>query len=304
MKKIYSFIAVLTFGSVSFGQGVDTLTTHFVGTPTIYGITGQPGYLAGNNGYGDLAKMQLFDDNYGVVGPGSVSKVLLSIPVKTQVGAGAGTFQVKIWADADEAPGSEAGSVTLTMADIDTSLSAFQLADGAVFYNVIASFSSAVTIPAGQKFWAGVVLPTSSGDTLALYTTTDGDFPDAITHAGEFWSDNSFYTLGDPGNWDIDVALSIFPIVNITALSGISEEEFEMSYYPNPTNGVMNFVFNSSETSHILVKDMSGRIVQRVDVNGASSYTADLSELSNGTYVFEVISTEGVVSAKSKFVKQ
>lgn len=303
MRKIYFLASTFFVATITTAQGVDTLSSHFMGTPALYTITGQPGYLSGNNGYGDLTKVQLFDQDYGVVGPGTVSSVLLGIPVKTQNGAGTGTFMVKIWADNSGQPGTEAGSVTLTMADVDTSLAAFSVEAGAVF-NVVATFSTPITIPAGQKFWAGVVLPTSSGDTLALYTNTDGDFADAATHAGENWSDNSFHTIGDPANWDADLAFAIFPIVNITALSEIEENNLVVSVYPNPTNGMLSFTFSSSETSHIMVRDLTGKTVARVDVNGETNVTADFTELAAGTYVFETISFEGAVMSVSKFVKQ
>jgi hypothetical protein len=303
MKKIYFFVAAAVLSTGAMAQGVDTLITHFGGTPTLYSANGG-GYVGGNNSYGDVRKMQLFDQNYGVTGPGTVTKVLLNIPVKEQAGAGAGTFQVKIWADNAGQPGTEAGSVTLTMASIDTSLAGYNIIDGSTFYNVTATFSSAVTIPAGQKFWAGVVLPTGAGDTLAMATTTDGDFADADTHVGEWWSDNSFHSFAETGNWELAIALAIFPVVNITALSGIEENEVVASVYPNPTNGALNFVFTSNETSHVLVRDLAGKTVARVDVNGATTVTADFTELSAGSYVYETVSFDGVVTSKSKFVKQ
>ena len=86
MKKILLSIGVVLSAAAANAQ-VDTLTEFFTGTPTIYGVSaaGGGGYLSGNNGYGDLTKMQLFDGTHGVNGGGSITSLLLWAPVKSDV---------------------------------------------------------------------------------------------------------------------------------------------------------------------------------------------------------------------------
>jgi len=300
MKKIYLLLAGFVFSAGSMAQGIDTLVSHFVGTPTLIGSQGG-GYVSGNNDYGDKSKMQLFDQNYGVVGPGTISKVLLWIPVKEYITGG--SFAINIWSDVAGEPGTIIGTTTMTVAAIDTVAANIMWIGGAVPYNVTGTFGTAISYT-GQKFWAGVVLPTTAGDTIGIATTSDGDFADGITHTGEYWSDNTFHTFGDPANWNLNVALAIFPIVNITALSGIEENVVVSQIYPNPTNGMMNFVFATNQTSHIVVRDLAGRSVATVQVNAATTISADFSELAAGTYLYETVNFDGVVTSKSKFVKQ
>lgn len=300
MKKIYFLGLALLAGSFSFAQN-DTLTTHFVGSPTLYGSQGG-GFVSGNNNYGDLSKMQLFDATYGVSGAGTISSVLLWVPAKEDNG---GSMDVKIWEDNAGAPGTELGSVTVSLASIDTTVSGIQLIGGMTPYNVVATFGSAINIPAGNTFWAGVVLPTTSGDTVGIASTTDGDFTDAITHTGEYWNDMSFHTFGDPGNWGLDIALAVFPAVNFTGSgAGIEENDFSMTMYPNPTNGMLNFNFENNEADIIVISDMSGKTVETVMVNSAMNVEADFSHLAGGTYMIEVKDASGVSLIRSKFIKK
>jgi len=299
MKKIYLMFFGLSLSAAASAY-VDSLVSHFTGTPTLIGSSGG-GYVSGSNDYGDLSKMQLFDNTYGVAGPGTISKVLLWIPVKEQV---AGSFMVNIWSDVAGTPGAVLGTTTLTIASVDTSIAGLNFIDGVVPYNVTATFGTAVAIPANMKFWAGVILPTTNGDTLGLASTSDGDFTDALTHTGEYWSDLTFHTFGDPGNWDLAVALAIFPVVTITSVAGVEENAVVTGIYPNPTKGAMTFSFGNTETSYVMVRDLSGRTVATVEVNSAMTVAADFSELANGTYIYETVNFDGVVTSKSKFVKQ
>jgi hypothetical protein len=292
MKKTLLSLGVLV-ASLSANAQVDTLTEFFIGTPTIYGVdpASGGGYLSGNNGYGDLAKMQLFDDAYGVSGGGFITKLLFAAPVKS----GTGTFKAVIWANDNGAPGSQLGSVTINLADVDTSAAAFKAAEQSVFYNIAASFANPVAIPASNDFWAGVILPTASGDTIALITNTDGDFPDGATHAGEFWSDGSFYTFGDANNWDLKIALAVFPVVNFTA--GIEENTLSATVYPNPAMDVLN-IRTEEAIQHVAISSIDGKVVAN-----ASASSVDISTLNAGVYVYNVTTVSGK-TAKGNFFKK
>src|SRR5690606_14237804 len=121
---------------------------------------------------------------------GSVESLLLYIAVAVDNG---GEFGVAIWENVDGEPGEILGTVTMNIAEIDLSDEGFSVGnlDGVPFgYNVSATFDAPIEIE-GDSFWAGVIIPTTAaaGDTIALVSTQDGDFPDAATHLGEIYED-------------------------------------------------------------------------------------------------------------------
>lgn len=293
MKRSLLAISALLIGASSFAQ-VDTLTSHFTGTPALYSATS--GYVAGNNNFGDLAKMQLFDAAYGVTSGGSITGVLLAVPVKVNNG---GSFVVAIWGDNAGTPSnimSPLGTAVVTLASVDTTVAGYGVANGTVVYNVAANFSSAVAIPAGNKFWAGVVLPTTAGDTISLLTTTDGDFAAASTHTGEIQSTGTFFSFNDGTNatWGLDVALSIYPVVNLVA--GINENVIEAAVYPNPATDVLNIKAKEGIAA-VRVLTMDGKVVAT-----SATTSVSVSGLTAGIYMYEAVTVSGKV-ARGNFAK-
>lgn len=299
MKKTLLAIGALVISASSMAQVIDTLTSHFNGNPTMY-VPDQvapldSGIISGNNAYGDLAKMQLFDGNYGVAG-GTITSVLLGVGAKVDNG---GSFVVAIWGDnagQPDTPMTPLATVNVTLASVDTSLAAFNIVDGTRFYNVAANLSSPLTIPANHKFWAGVVLPTGT-NAMALYTTNlqTNPFADADTHTGEFWDNGSFHTFGDPNNWNADLALAIYPVVNLTA--GINENVVDAVVYPNPANDVLN-IKAKEDVASINVMTMDGKLVA-----SANGTTVNVEGLSAGMYMYEAITVTGKV-ARGNFSKK
>jgi hypothetical protein len=296
MKKILLSIGVVLSAAAANAQ-VDTLQEFFTGTPTLYGSTGG-GFVAGNNSYGDLAKMQLFDGTHGVNGGGTITSLLLWAPAKDDAGTG-GSFRAVIWANNAGAPGAELGSLTISLASVDTTQAGVMVAEGAVGYNVAANFTSPIAIPASGEFWAGVVLPTTAGDTLGLVTNTDLDFPDAVTHSGEFWSDNTFHTFGDATNWNLQIAIAAYPVVNFTV--GLTENEIVSSVYPNPASDVLNIKFKANATS-VSIISMDGKVVSTQKVS-SNTVTVDLSNVLAGAYIYEIVAENGTV-IRNTFVKK
>jgi hypothetical protein len=299
MKKILLSIGVVLSAAAANAQ-VDTLTEFFTGTPTVYGVaaSGGGGYLAGNNGYGDLSKMQLFDGTHGVNGGGSITSLLLWAPIKSDAGTG-GSFRAVIWANNAGTPGAELGSTTITLASVDTTVAALNVAEAAVAYNVAANFTSAIAIPANGEFWAGIVLPTTAGDTISLVTNTDGDFADAVTHTGEFWSDNTFHTFGDPNNWGSLIAIAVFPVVNFQA--ALTENELIASVYPNPASDVLNINLKANATT-VSIISMDGKVVSTQNVS-SNTVAVDLSNVLAGAYIYEIVAENGTV-IRNTFVKK
>jgi hypothetical protein len=304
MKKIYFLVACAFVTLSATAQMNDTITAHIAGTPTFYTWGAGNGYVTGNNTYGDKAIVQLFDNTHGVVtgGTGTINGVFLWVARKADAG---GSYTVNIWSDNAGAPGTVLASKTITLAATDTSLANISYIYGQpTAYNVNANFTTPIAIPSSGKFWAGVTLPTTAaaGDTIVFVGNTDGDFADAGTHSGVIDASNAFISFGTAG--PINIASAIFPYVTYTSVAGVNEVNVAVaSVYPNPTNGALNFVFASNETSFITVLDLTGKTVARVDVNGATTVTADFSELAVGSYVYQTVNFDGVVTSISKFVR-
>lgn len=290
MKKLLlSGLAILSFSAIN--AQVDTLTEFFTGTPTVYGADNS-GYVSGNNGYDDEAKMQLFDASHGVSSAGTITNILMWVPIIENAG---GTFDVKIWENTAGEPGAELGSFTINIGDVDTSTAGYSVAEGAVAYNVNAMFN--VAVPASGEFWAGVILPATAGDTIALVTNTDGDFADAATHSGEFQSGGTFFSYdnGTNATWQLGIANAIFPVINFVA--GIDENVITTSVYPNPANDVLNIVA-SEEIATVSIVALDGKVVAN-----ASSSSVNVAELKSGMYIYEVTTTSGKV-ARDTFMKK
>src|SRR5258706_6640478 len=100
MKKIYTTILLVIISFALRAQVNDTLTIHFQGIPTFYS-SGQ-GFVAGQNEYGDKAKLQLFDANYGVTGPGIIPAILTG--VRGEAENPQGFLQLVIWVAIPERP--------------------------------------------------------------------------------------------------------------------------------------------------------------------------------------------------------
>ncbi len=203
---------------------IDTISSHFVGTPTLFRST-NGGYVSGHNGYGDLAKMQRFDANYGITSSGTINKVILAFGAKN--GSPTSVVSVKIWSDNAGEPGNVLGTVDVPYSDIDTTT-----ANGLT----TVTFANPVQIPSNKIFYAGISFTYGGTDTVGLITTDDGDFANAVTHTWEEWNDNTYHSFGDPANWDLDIALAIFPVVELQAPTPAPQQD--VYYFEDFNDGI------------------------------------------------------------------
>jgi hypothetical protein len=184
----------------------DTLNFPLEGEYALYIYDG--GYISGNNDYFDKAKANYFE------GPQSylITGVLIDFAWAT---GGNTDIEVAVWGDT-KSPGSKLGSQMIGLSSI--------INDVANEETTFVNFDNPVVV--NGDFYVGVVLPTAPGDTVAVYTNTDGDTDPAT--AWEQWSDNSWVTFDDPMSWGRKVALAIFPIVQ-------SGELFVANFSAEPT---------------------------------------------------------------------
>ncbi|NRA12338.1 MAG: T9SS type A sorting domain-containing protein [Crocinitomicaceae bacterium] len=296
MKRI-----LLTFTAVcaafSMNAQMDTISAHFVGTPTVVGSAGA-GYVSGNNDYGDIGKYQRFDASLGILGGGELQSVLLWIPIKDDNG---GSFTVDIIDFTGGTAGAVLASETVTLASVDTAImSLTPFNSNTMAYNVAVTLSTPLAITGTTDILIGIGLPVTTGDTMAVISSTDGDFTDAVSHTWEQWSDNSFISTNDgtTNSWEMDIAFGIFPVISYYA--GLNEATVTAKVYPNPATDVLN-ITASNEVSTVSIIGMDGKVISTTDVNGTTT-SVDIAALNAGVYFYEVVTVEGTV--RNTFVKK
>lgn len=308
MKKIYLFAASLMLTAGAMAQTTTTLTAHYApviasSNFTYYNI-GPNGYLTGNDAFGSETVVQLFDSNYGVnaTGTGTIDSLSIWIPMKRQFGGG--TLKVGVWTDVAGVPSATPLEVvTLNMSAVDTSIAAIKIIRTAGIptgvYNVRVALTSA--IPANHKFWAGLVLPTTAGDTaVVMGCKTTYAFADSATHVGEY-DGSAFLNYGDASGYGLSQTLAIFPTVTQTVVTtGIAENTLKVSVYPNPANSLLNFNM-AVEGSSISIMSTDGKIVSTTSMSGLNA-SVDVSALKSGMYFYTVTSANGM-SVRNSFVK-
>lgn len=295
MKKILLSLGVV-LASIAANAQVDTLTEFFTGTPTIYGAQGG-GYVTGNNNYGDVAKGMRFNNANGLANGGSISNVLLWAPIKSDNG---GSFIVKIHEFGTTTTlGPVLGSVTIPLSSVDTTLATGYAMAGGLPYNVNATFSTPVAIPASKDVLVMVYLPTTAGDTIALVSNTSGDWANAATHTFEIWNTNALNDFATAWQGNVNVAMAIFPVVNFVL--GVEENAITASVYPNPANDVLNINLSANATS-VSIIGMDGKVISTEAIN-ANTAAVNVSNLVAGVYFYEIVAENGTV-VRNTFVKK
>ncbi len=88
-------------------------------------------------------------------------------------------------------------------------------------------------------------------------------------------------------------------VANTTCTSTLSNTQFngiDFSYYPNPTNGIVNLISNT-EMNKITVYNISGQLLYKSNVNDLNT-NVDISSFATGTYFFKINFGEKEVNFK------
>lgn len=282
----------------------DTLmpTSFSTGSPTLYGSQGG-GYVVGTNGYGDLAKAQLFyvDEPYSIEG------CLVWVGAKDIVGTPNTTKFVVYSANGtgtattgtvNTAPGTELASVTISMSDLDTSLS---LSGAHVF-----TLTTPVAVT--DMYYVGMDFTDTYDDTLGIVSTTDGDAL-GTELAWEKWDDGTWYSMLQA--WPLDFDLGFFPIVNMSQSIQTSPINGVIcNMYPNPAYGVTIIEYQLTQSSsnvEINILDVTGKLVKSFNEGakdpGKYDVTFNASELQPGNYFYTINAGNGSKFAKKFQVK-
>lgn len=76
--------------------------------------------------------------------------------------------------------------------------------------------------------------------------------------------------------------------------------EVQFMLYPNPTSGKVLIQLNQNENAEILIRDLGGRLVQKLQSN-QSNFTIDISNFENGIYFLTV--QQGEYSSTKRIIK-
>jgi hypothetical protein len=138
---------------------------------------------------------------------------------------------------------------------------------------------------------------------LNFYGTAVVNIPGSGTQSLKFdqayqLSDNiaPYYQLEVINYWDSCIHVRYPPP---TAIVGVISAA-DWNVYPNPGNGNFNVTISAAEglNGQLVVRDIMGRIVYRREVKATGHYQTamDLTYLSPGTYMVQLISDEGVAA--------
>ncbi len=272
----------------------DTLNYPLAGTATLYtsvdNNNNPNGYVAGNNGYGDLAKANYFAQPSGY---DEINSAYFWFYVATDAGTTT-NVNFNVWADNGGTVGSVLATKAVALSDIVSDVNSSSMTQ--------VTFDTPV--PITGAFYVGVELPQASGDTLALVSNTDGDTNPGI--AWEQWDTGVWYAFSDSSAWIMNLALGIFPVVCPDGTGNTVVENQKGDYlgvFPNPNNGHFGITYISNK-----VKKFTLNIVS---VDGRTVYTEsftknypmfrkdfDFSNFSKGIYSLQVVSDKGTSNYK------
>lgn len=117
------------------------------------------------------------------------------------------------------------------------------------------------------------------------YTLTDA-FGTTLASGGEFGSEEET-TFGMVGGLGVNEA-----------------NPLDLNLYPNPSNGLVTVsVANGSSINSVYVTDLSGKIVYTLSQGFSKRMELDLSKLTNGIYIVNVLAENGISSKKLSLLR-
>ncbi|CAG5086347.1 T9SS type A sorting domain-containing protein [Parvicella tangerina] len=163
--------------------------------------------------------------------------------------------------------------------------------------------------------------PGNTGTAISPFTACNSDvfLPDGLegtVEAGGTWTDDSgtgllagpnnnvFVAAGVPAGtypftYTVDngicPAASTTVTVTITDCSGIAENNFEVSLYPNPNNGNFFLLSEMSGESTVTITDVSGKVVYNnvVGLTTGTPFEVSLNNVEAGIYMINVSNASG-----------
>ena len=151
------------------------------------------------------------------------------------------------------------------------------------------------------------ILSASSGyfSRIAWYENVDsnGNFGSQQVISTSVDDASSVYSIDIDGDGDIDVLSASFGddkiawYENLTPINIKDLQQFEISIYPNPTNGKINFDFGDTNIQFIKISDITGKtIIEKANIQ--ENETIDLSSFANGIYIISIQTDSEILTTK------
>ena len=140
---------------------------------------------------------------------------------------------------------------------------------------------------------SGIVIFNSPGTTIVgRITTANGLTNNQITSISFAGGDCTGYvSMGDGNLGVVDTSYQVTQIIN--GVNNISQSNFDVKVYPQPSGSQITFLFGSELTDgNIYLTDISGRSIRNISISNTSIISTDVSSLSEGLY-FYTISADG-----------
>jgi hypothetical protein len=189
------------------------------------------------------------------------------------------TFAIWNNAGANGKPGAIVATTTKSLSSIVTDVNSEH------FTTVTFDQPYTVTGP----FYAGVILPTQPGDTLALWCRKHVNGYNGT--AWEQWDNGIWYAFNDPASWgeNMQTTMTIHPIT-CKSVAIAEHADPEASVHPNPATGVVNITtWKSAEKIRLDIMTMTGKSAYSRAFPGAiTNYNIDLSQLPKGVYMLRL----------------
>lgn len=231
------------------------------------------GYTTGNNSYLDKAKAEYFSDFQ----PGTTINGMIADFVVAKNASNV-DITFAIWANdgANGKPGTLVASTTKSLSSIAADVNN-ELASSVVF-----NLPYTVTGP----FYAGILLPSAAGDTVALWCRKH--VAGYVGTAWEQWKDNTWHAFNEPASWgtDMQTSMTIHPIV--CQPLGINDPEISSTFAtPTPSTGIVNIeAWKTAGKIFLEVYSPTGeKVYSRAFPGSVSNFNIDLSSLGKGMYI-------------------
>ena len=275
--------------------------------------TGKAGYITGTNCYGDKEKAEFISaTQYGnVINPVVTGVVVLFFQYGNFGTDGIGNASMSIYSGTSSTsqPGSLLGSVTENLATIAATTNT----NGVTYCgnpNFIFSlplimpykfnFALPISVPASGGFYASVVLPTLSTDTIAIIDKVTG----VTNTAWEKWSDNTWHSMKSAWGNARNFNLAILPVLACGPV-GLSENSIlhkSIDLFPNPSNGNFSIItsLTASQQLEIDVYSVLGEKVYSAKVENAKQTIIDvnMTDRASGIYFVQVNNGEEKITKR------
>lgn len=242
-------------------------------------ITSGGGFVTGNNEYGDVEKGTLVRHT----GTGSVTTVFAYL---YRVGTvGTSTIKANVYSKGtDNLPGA------LLASSADVPLSAMQIETPEF---VPFTFSTPVAITG--DFFVTIVLPTTTGDTIAVLSTSQYCTPLNDTLSIEKWDDGTFSYIKTAYGGSLNIDLVIATVVETS--SAVANNSIENIHVYASNNQIVVENNQNEIVKQVIVYNALGQEVSKFNVN--SSETVRFStDFASSNYIVKVITDKKVGSYK------